>query len=62
MQIDIKITELLSKIVTVDANSIDEAKVIVEDMYKNEEIVLDYNDFNQDVIIEKEESDISAIR
>ena len=55
MLVDIRITETLSRIVTVDSASVEDAVNIVEDMYKNEDIVLDYSDFNNDVKIEKEE-------
>lgn len=60
MQIDIRVTEILSRVVTIDSLSLEDAIITVENMYKNEEIVLDYTDFNGDVIIEKEE-DVSAI-
>jgi len=39
MQIDIKVSEVLSRIVTVDSLSLEDALLTVEDMYKNEEIV-----------------------
>ena len=45
MQIDIEVKEILSRVVTVNADSVDDAINIVVDMYDNEEIVLDYNDF-----------------
>lgn len=54
MKIDIKITEILSRVVSVEANSLDEAISKVEDMYKNEEIVLDYNDFDGNLTIKQE--------
>ena len=53
MQIDIRVTEILSKVLAVDASSLDDALVIVEEMYKNQEIVLDYADFDGQVMIEK---------
>ena len=52
MKIDIKVTEVLSRIITVEADTIDEAIYNVEDMYRKEEIILDYSDFNENVIIE----------
>ncbi len=55
MKTDIKITEVLSRVITIDSSSTEEAINIVEDMYRNEEIVLDYSDFNDDVIIERNE-------
>ena len=42
---DIEIEETLQKVVSVDANSVDEAIDIVHEMYRNEEIILDENDF-----------------
>ena len=42
---DIEIEETLQRVVSVDANSVDEAIDIVHEMYRNEEIVLDENDF-----------------
>jgi len=53
MEIDIEVTEILSRVVKVNADSVDDAIDIVRDMYKKEEIVLDYNDFNCNVIIEE---------
>ncbi len=41
----IEIQEFLSRIVEVEANSIDEAISKVREMYKNEEIVLDSEDY-----------------
>ena len=45
MKHKIKVQETLERIVEVEASSIDEAKRKVEEMYFNEEIVLDYSDF-----------------
>ncbi len=56
MKIDIKITEILSRVISIDADTQEDALSIVSDMYKDEEIVLDYSDFNGDVIIENEEN------
>jgi len=55
MQVDIKIAEILSKVITINSLSVEDAIITVEDMYKNEEIVLDYSNFNDDVLIEKKE-------
>ncbi|MBA1421570.1 MAG: DpnD protein [Epsilonproteobacteria bacterium] len=55
MNININIQETLSRTVTVKAESIEDAVRQVEEMYKNEEIVLDYADFDGQVIIEKAE-------
>ena len=41
----IEIQEFLARVVNVDANSIDEATLLVKEKYKKTEIVLDYNDF-----------------
>ncbi|OFX73362.1 MAG: DpnD protein [Bacteroidetes bacterium GWE2_29_8] len=41
----VEIIESLSRIVEIEANTKDEAISIVNEKYKNEEIVLDYNDF-----------------
>lgn len=53
MKIDIKITETLSKIVSVKANSVAEAINKIEDKYNNEKIVLDYSDYDRNVIFEE---------
>ena len=42
---NLKITETLSQIVKVEANSFAEAIEKLEKMYRKEEIVLDYSDF-----------------
>lgn len=42
---DVEITETLTRIVSVDAKSAEEAERIVEILYSNSEIVLDYSDF-----------------
>ena len=41
----IEIKEILKKIVTIEAESEEEALKIAKEKYRNEEIVLDYNDF-----------------
>ena len=48
----VKIQEILSRNILVEASNEIEAKDIVEQMYDNEEIILDYTDL-QNVIIEK---------
>ncbi|WP_419771379.1 MAG: DpnD/PcfM family protein [Candidatus Marinarcus sp.] len=53
MKIDIKITETLSRIVSVKADSVDEAINKVKDKYNNEKIILDYSDFDGNVIFEE---------
>ena len=60
MKIDIQVTEVLSRTITVNASSVDEAINIVENMYKKEDIVLDYADFNGNVIIEKKEENFNS--
>jgi len=52
MKVDIEITEVLSRIITVDVESKEDAILKIEDMYKNEEIVLDYADFEGESSIE----------
>ena len=42
---NIEIEELLQRVVRVKANSLDEAIDKVEEEYRNEKYVLDYNDF-----------------
>lgn len=44
-EIEIEITETLSRIVSVKASDYSEALGIVKDMYNNEEIVLDSGDY-----------------
>ena len=42
---NIQITEKLQRVVSVRANSLSDAIFKVKSKYKNEEIVLDYNDY-----------------
>ncbi len=51
MKIDIEVKEILSRVISVEANTVDDAISKVEDMYNNEEIVLDYADFGGEVSI-----------
>ncbi len=44
-KIDIEITETLSRVITVNAANEDAARYIVEDMYRNEEVVLGETDY-----------------
>jgi hypothetical protein len=46
MKYQVKITEYLSKIVEVEADDEIDARLLVEEMYCGEEIVLDANDFD----------------
>lgn len=43
----IEVQELLARVIEVDADSLDEAISKVEEMYKKEEIVLDYDDLSK---------------
>ena len=51
MQYDIEISEKLSRVLHIDASSWDEAIKIAEQKYHNEEIVLDWTDFHDNVVI-----------
>jgi hypothetical protein len=42
---EIEVQEILSRVISVEAENPTEAISTVEKLYKNEEIVLDYNDF-----------------
>lgn len=42
---EIEIEEILQKVVKVKANTLDEAISKVEDRYRNEEYILDYQDY-----------------
>lgn len=44
---EVKIIETSSRIVEIDANSIEEAIAMAETLYHEEEVVLDYSDFDQ---------------
>lgn len=46
MLYDVRITEILERIVQVEANDPNEAESITKQMYHDEEIVLDYSDMN----------------
>jgi len=60
VSIDIKVIETLSKVITVQSNSEIEAIQQVEKMYNNEEIILDYADFNNNVLIELKEEQFNC--
>ena len=51
MKYDVAIEEVLSRVIEVEADSLEEAYYETERMYYNEEVVLDSNDF-ADVNIE----------
>lgn len=51
MQINIEVKEILTRVISVDAETVDEAISKVEDMYFREEVVLYYTDFNGNVEI-----------
>lgn len=42
----IEIEESSSRVIEVDANSYEEAQDKVEEMYRNQEVILDYEDYN----------------
>lgn len=49
---EIEIKEILSRVISIEAENSIEAVSIVEKLYKNEEIVLDYNDFkNKEIVL-----------
>ncbi|MDQ7066867.1 MAG: DpnD/PcfM family protein [Sulfurimonas sp.] len=56
MKIEIRVTETLSRVIILDSSSVEEAIKTVEEMYFNEDIVLDYTDFKDDVVIEEVEN------
>jgi len=60
MEIDIRVTEVLSRVVSVNSDSIDDAILIIEDMYNNQEIVLDYSDYDGNLVIEKKEDNFQS--
>ena len=51
MKYDVAIEELLTRVIEVEANSLEEAFMVASELYYNEEVVLDFNDF-ADVNIE----------
>lgn len=51
MQYKIEISERLSRVIDIDANSLEDAIAIAQQMYKKEDIVLDWADFDGNVII-----------
>jgi len=51
MLINIEVKEILTRVISVDAETVDEAISKVEDMYFKEEVVLDYTDFDGNVEI-----------
>ncbi len=46
MKHKIEIIELLSRIVIIEANSREEAEIIIQDMYRKEEIILTSDDYD----------------
>ena len=48
----IEITEILQRIVEIDANSLDDAIIEINKKYKNQEIILDSSDYIQTNISE----------
>jgi hypothetical protein len=51
MQYNIEISERLARVLHIDASSLDEAIEIAEQKYHNEEIILDWMDFHDNVVI-----------
>lgn len=51
MHFNIEIREILSRVITVEADSLDDAIDIVNLQYKSSEIVLDWADFHNSVAI-----------
>jgi hypothetical protein len=51
MKVNIEVKEVLSRVISVDAETVDEAITKVEDMYFRE-VVLNYADFDGNVEIE----------
>ncbi len=51
MQYKIEISERLSKVININANSLEEAIEIAAQMYQKEDIVLDWSDFDGNVNI-----------
>jgi len=60
MKFDVSVQEVLSRTISVDAESLEDAISKVEEMYRNEDVVLDYNDFNGSVVIEKKEDNFDC--
>lgn len=52
MKFNIAVIEKLERVIEVDANNLEEAIALVEEQYKKEEIILDYSDFDGNIIIE----------
>jgi hypothetical protein len=57
MKVNIEVKEILSRVISIDAETVDEAIAKVEDMYFREEVVLDYADFDGNVEIEESKTD-----
>lgn len=53
MKFDIVIEEKLRRVVSIEANSQDEAIEKIQELYKKEEIILDYTDFDSVCIVEE---------
>jgi len=53
MKFDIEVKEILSRVINVNSTSLGEAIEHINDMYRNEEIVLDESDFNGEVSIKE---------
>lgn len=51
MQVNIEVKEILTRVITVEAETVGDAIFKVEDMYFREKVVLDYADFDGNVEI-----------
>jgi len=58
MKYNVAIIEKLKRVIEVDTITSDEAIELIKKQYQEEKIVLDYSDFDGEVIIENEEDEI----
>ncbi len=58
---EIEITEILERTEKVKAKTLEEALLIVEKMYNEEDIILDWSDSNGNVIIKEKGDDFSEL-
>ena len=55
MKFNIAIIEKLERVIEVDADNLEDAIALVEEQYKKEEIILDYSDFDGNMIIKNKD-------
>jgi hypothetical protein len=55
MKFNIAVIEKLERIIEVNTDNLEDAIALIEEKYKNEEIILDYSDFDGNIIIEKKD-------